>query len=532
ELVLARNQLVQSPGPQEDKGFPGTVQRLSQLTTELQVGVMKTRMQPIANVWAKFPRIVRDLASACGKQVRLDMDGTDTELDRTIVEAIRDPLTHLVRNAVGHGIEPPAVRVAHGKPAEGRLRLRAFHESGKVVIEVTDDGAGIDPARVRERALASGAVTPEEAAHMSAGELIDLIFRPGFTTAHEVTHVSGRGVGMDVVRTNVERIGGAIEVGSRLGHGATMTMRLPLTLAIIPALIVGAAGDRYAIPQVNLLELVRLEADQLPRSIEALHGAPVFRRRGHLLPLVYLGAALRLARPRGTGDGLTIVVLHANEHQFGLVVDQIHDTEEIVVKSLQPQVRGTSAFAGATILGDGRVALILDVVGLAQRANVIRGPRERARAELSAPEPPPVERHTVLLFDAPDGGRMAVPVARVARIEEVPIGAVEPVGGRDMVQCRGAILPLVHLAPRPPAPVGAVLQVVVFEGAAERLGLVVGRVIDIVEEELPARSAATRTGVLFNAVVLGRITEFLDVDALLGRGAVSGFVTVPPGAFG
>lgn len=529
ELVLARNQLVQSPGPHEDAGFPGALQRLNQLTGELQAGVMKTRMQPVANVWAKFPRVVRDLAAACGKQVRLDLDGADTELDRTIVEAVRDPLTHLVRNAVDHGIEPPAARVARGKPAEGRLRLHAFHESGKVVIEIADDGGGIDPARVRDKALAAKAVTAEQVAEMSEGELINLIFLPGFTTADKVTHFSGRGVGMDVVRTNIENIGGFIEVASRPGHGTTVKMRIPLTLAIVPALVVSAAGDRYAIPQVNLLELVRLEAEQVPKAVESLHGAPVYRLRGSLLPLVHLDAELGVERTRRPGDDFNIVVLQADERRFGLVVDHIHDTEEIVVKPLQPPVRGAGVYSGATIMGDGRVAMILDVIGLAQRAHVLRGARERARAEAPAPAAPLEQHHPVLLFDTPDGGRMAVATTHVARIEEVPAAAIESVGGRDMVQYRGAILPLVHLGLRPPAGADEVLQVVVFAGAAERVGLVVGRVIDIVDEPLPARSKATRPGVLFNAVVLGRITEFLDADALLARGAASGFVSVPAG---
>ncbi|MDY3554192.1 chemotaxis protein CheW [Gemmata sp. JC717] len=522
ELVLARNQLVQSPGPHEDPGFPGTVQRLDLITTELQQGVMKTRMQPVANVWAKLPRVVRDLAAACGKQVRLDMEGTDTELDRTIVEAVRDPLTHLVRNAVDHGIEPPEVRAARGKPAEGQLLLRAYQESGKVVIEITDDGGGIDPARVRDKALAARAVAPEDAARMSDAELLDLIFLPGLSTAGAVTRLSGRGVGMDVVRTHVERIGGLVEVNSRLGHGTTVRLRIPLTMAIIPALVVSAGGDRYAIPQVNLLELVRLEGAHLAHAVESLHGAPVYRLRGALLPLVDLAHELRVGHKSGR-DELNVVVLQADDRRFGLVVEHIHDTEEIVVKPLQPQLKSTGVFSGATIMGDGRVALILDVIGLAQRAHVLRGARERARDE-PAPQAPQEQRQSVLLFDAPDGSRLAAPTERVARIEELPATAVESVGGRDLVQYRGTVLPLIHLGPRP-AP-AAVMPVVVFAGPSDPVGVVVGRIVDIVDDELAVRSRATRPGVLFNAVVDGRITEVLDVDALT-RGAASGFVAVP-----
>jgi two-component system chemotaxis sensor kinase CheA len=279
ELVLARNQIVQYSATQEDAGFLGTVQRLNLLTTELQAGVMKTRMQPIGNVWAKFPRIVRDMAVACHKAVKVEMDGQETELDKTIVEAIRDPLTHMVRNAVDHGIEQPEKRVAAGKPAEGRLLLHAFHEGGKVIIEIVDDGGGIDPGRVRDKAVQNNLITPDQAARMSERELVNLVFLPGFSTADRVTHFSGRGVGMDVVRTNIEKIGGTVDVISRFGHGTTVKMKIPLTLAIIPALTITTSGDRYAIPQVSLLELVRLEGEQLARGLERIHDAPVHRLR-------------------------------------------------------------------------------------------------------------------------------------------------------------------------------------------------------------------------------------------------------------
>lgn len=514
ELVLARNQIVQFSGSQDDAGFLGTVQRLNLLTTELQAGVMKTRMQPIGNVWAKFPRVVRDLAVACGKQVRLDLDGQETELDRTIIEAIRDPLTHLVRNAVDHGIEPPAARAARGKPAEGRLLLHAFHEGGKVVIEITDDGGGIDPQRVRDKAVAAKLVTAEHAARMGEQESLDLIFLPGFSTADRVTHFSGRGVGMDVVRTNIEKIGGAVDVTSRPGRGTTIKMRIPLTLAIIPALTVTTGGDQYAIPQVNLLELVRLDGEQVKRAVEYIHGAPVYRLRGRLLPLVYLDRELQVETVRRPGGEINVVVLQADDRNFGLVVDVIHDTEEIVVKPLQKQLKGTAVFAGATIMGDGKVALILDVLGLAQRANVVRGARERAHGEAGAAAPAP-KGEAIVLFAAPGGGRMAVPLARVARIEEFPRAAVETVGADIMVQYRGAILPLVHAAYAGDTGGADAVQVLVFVNGAERVGLVVERVLDIVEDAAPVRSKATRPGVLFNAVVHDRITEFLDVDALL-----------------
>jgi two-component system chemotaxis sensor kinase CheA len=568
ELVLARNQIVQYTTSQENSALLGTVQRLNLLTTELQAGVMKTRMQPIGTIWNKFPRVVRDLAVACGKQANLEMDGQDTELDKSIIEAIRDPLTHLVRNAVDHGIEAPAEREARGKPAQGRLALHAFHEGGKVIIEITDDGAGIDPQRVRAKAIQAKLLTPEQADRLNDRELVNLVFLPGFSTSDQVTQFSGRGVGMDVVRTHVEKIGGAVTIDSRLGRGTTVKMKIPLTLAIIPALTVTSAGDRYAIPQVSLLELVRLEGEQAQRGIERMHGTLVYRLRGNLLPLVYLVHELQVesiadcglriadsnsqnpspASPTGTPQSairdpqsvegaINIVVLQADDRQFGLVVDAIHDTEEIVVKPLQKQIKGINVFAGATIMGDGRVALILDVLGLAQRANVVAGVRERTLSEKSTSAAgPAADRQTVLLFATRGGGQMAIPLSLVDRLEEFPRSALEKVGPFEVVQYRNEILPLIHvsraLRQRQLSPNGRAdsrrrklaapksnqsdtVQVVVYAGKGQRIGLMVDRILDIAEETLVSRSRAQRPGVLFTAVIQGRVTEFLDLEGIM-----------------
>jgi two-component system chemotaxis sensor kinase CheA len=527
ELVLARNQILQHGQVQEDTGFLGAVQQLNLLTTELQTSVMKTRMQPIGNVLSKFPRIVRDLSIACGKQVRVEIDGQETELDKTLIEAIRDPLTHLIRNAVDHGIESPAVRRARGKPEEGRLKLVAFHEGGKVIVEISDDGSGIDETRVRDKALQAKLITPEEAARMSRQDLLRLIFVPGFSTADRVTQFSGRGVGMDVVRTNLERIGGTVDVESTPGQGTTIRTKIPLTLAIIPALIVGSGGERYAIPQVSLLELVWLDAEHALHKIEWLHGVPVYRLRGKLLPLVFLDEQLQLDATRQEGDELNIVVLQADERPFGLVVDVIRDTEEIVVKPLQKQLKGISAFAGAAIMGDGRVALVLDPVGLAQQANVISGARGRALGEHErSADTAEVESHALLLFAPTGGGRMAVPLAHVARLEEFPRSRVEPLGKQLVVQYRGEILPLLdisaELAAVRPSSIGSdpveatdVISVVVYDAGAERIGLIVSAILDIVNDPLTVRALANRAGVLFTAVVHDQVTEFVDVAALI-----------------
>ncbi|MFN0165199.1 MAG: chemotaxis protein CheA [Bryobacteraceae bacterium] len=524
ELVLARNQIMQFSATQEESTFLSTVQRLNLLTTELQASVMKTRMQPIANMWSKFPRIVRDLAVACGKQVHLEMNGKETELDKTIVEAIRDPLTHLVRNAVDHGIETPAQREANGKPSEGRLTLQASHEGGKIIIKIVDDGRGIDPQRVRDKAITVKLITREQAERMSDREITELIFLPGFSTADKVTNFSGRGVGMDVVRTNVEKIGGTVDIESKPGHGTTLKMKIPLTLAIIPALIITSGGDRYAIPQVSLLELVRLDVEQAQKGIEWIHNAAVYRLRGNLLPLVYLNRELQVEDTRVDGD-VNIVILQADDRQFGLIVDAIHDTEEIVVKPLQKQINGIAAFSGATIMGDGRVALILDVLGIAQEANVVTGIRERGIAEKVATSEA-IPKETVLLFVTRSGERMAVPLSSVARLEEFPRSALERVGNRYVVQYRGQILPLLDVGkalgrkkkkspsssrPKSSQPV----QVVVYTGPDQMLGLIVGQILDIVEEAIVTKSRTRRRGVLHTAVLQEKVTEFLDVEGLV-----------------
>jgi two-component system, chemotaxis family, sensor kinase CheA len=529
ELVLARNQILQFSAAQQDAAFLGTTQRLNLITTELQEGVMKTRMQPIDNIWNKFPRVVRDLATSCGKRIRVEMEGKETELDKTLIEAIKDPLTHIVRNSADHGIERPEQREAQGKPAEGRLFLRAYHEGGQVNIEISDDGAGIAVDRVKRKAVDRGLITPEQAARMGEREALNLIFLPGLSTAEKITNVSGRGVGMDVVKTNLEKIGGTIDIQSQLGKGTTLKIKIPLTLAIIPALIITSAGERYAIPQISLLELVRLEGDEARKGIESIHGAPVYRLRGNLLPLAYLNHELGLesAAP-GDQDVINIVVLHADDRQFGLVVDAVNDTEEIVVKPLGKQLKGIATFAGATIMGDGRVALILDVLGLAHRAKVISEVRERALVEDNAARERAASenRQTLLLLRSQGDGRIAVPLNLVTRLEEFPRSALEKTGNQTVVQYRDSILPLVRVSDllqerrrktRGPqeAPADAPVQVVVYSDQERSIGLVVERILDIVDEDISKQQAASRDGILGTVVIQGRVTELLDLEGLI-----------------
>jgi two-component system chemotaxis sensor kinase CheA len=518
ELVLARNQILQFTTTHTDSGFVGATGRLNLVTSELQEGVMKTRMQPIGNIWSKFPRIVRDLATSCAKQVRIEMEGKETDLDKTIIEAIKDPLTHVVRNSVDHGVESAAERVQKGKPPEGVIRLRAFHEGGRINIEISDDGAGIDPAKIRAKALQRGVITNDQAVAMSDHEAIRLVFLPGFSTADKITNVSGRGVGMDVVKTNIEKIGGQVDIHSKVGEGTTLKIKIPLTLAIIPALMVAAGGDRYAIPQVSLLELVRLEGEQAQQGIERIQDALFYRLRGNLLPLVYLQRELNVERTRNT-DVINIVIVKADDRQFGLVVEEIHDTEEIVVKPLSKQLKGVSVFAGATIMGDGKVALILDILGIAQRASVVSAVRDRSRAEaVSHTTDVSSDLQTLLLFRVGDTDRMAMPLSLVARLEEFPQASIERSGDQEVVQYRSEIMPLISLSQffkQTAAATSDPRQVIVFSDKGRKIGLVVDQILDIVTEHVAVQRRSSRLGVLGSAVIQQRVTDLLDVYTIM-----------------
>jgi two-component system, chemotaxis family, sensor kinase CheA len=475
-------------------------------------------MQPIDNVWSKLPRVVRDLSVLLGKSVDLRMEGRDTELDKTILEAVRDPLTHLVRNSVDHGIETPDTRRAKGKPEQGVLVLRAFHEGGQVNIEIADDGAGIDPDKLREKAVSNGLLSREAAYAMSDREAINLIFSAGFSTAQAVTNVSGRGVGMDVVKTNIEKIGGTIDLASTVGRGTTVRIRIPLTLAIIPALVVTANSNRYAIPQVNLLELVRLEEEQARSQVESVQGAPVYRLRGRLLPLVDLREQLEL--PAVERSTTYIAVLQADNRQFGLVVDDIKDTEEIVVKPLGKQLRGIDLYAGATIMGDGHVALILDTMALARKAGMAMDGTEAF--DPAAIDTGAHQRSALLVVGLADGRRAAIALDTVDRLEEFGPERVERVGGHEVVQYRGQILPLLRLDQAlhgyGDAGGSETFQVVVCHSHGRTVGVVVSSILDIVEEELEIRSHLDTGGHHGSAVVTGHVTELVDI----GR-AISAF---------
>jgi two-component system chemotaxis sensor kinase CheA len=534
ELVLARNQLLQDSSSQSVT-LQKTSQRLNLITSELQEGVMKTRMQPIGVVWNKLPRIVRDLAQQCGKQIKVEMTGAETELDKTIIEAIKDPLTHIVRNSCDHGIETPAQRNAKNKDSEGLLLLRAYHEGGVVNIEISDDGAGIDPARMKSKAMERGLITEEQAAQMHDRAARELIFAPGFSTAEKVTSISGRGVGMDVVKTNIEKIGGSVEILQGELCGTTIRIRIPLTLAIIPGLIVSLDAlpldpsrtgsktrrERFVVPQANLLELVRLEGPKIAERIKQLHGTSIFHYRGKLLPLVSLRTILgRPAAPEAP-EVISIVVLHAGGRQLGLVVDQIHDTQEIVVKPLARQLKGLACYVGATIMGDGLPALILDVAGLARLANLNRQQgKTTPDGERSSPAVT-MPTQMLLLFRAGSFARVAVPLSLVARLEEVPATEVDRAGGQAVLHYRGSILSLVSLASVLDPGCGhdtfvaETLQVIVFSDGLRRVGVVVDEIVDIVDEAITVRRGSSTPGLLGSGVVGGKITDLLDLHAVV-----------------
>jgi two-component system chemotaxis sensor kinase CheA len=523
ELVLSRNQLLQFISMQSDSNFIAVSQRLNLITSELQEGVMKTRMQPIGNVWGKFPRVIRVIANTCKKQVNLEMFGKEIELDKTLIEAIKDPLTHVVRNSVDHGIELPERRKELGKPEAGTLKLTAYHEGGYVNIEITDDGAGICPEKLKTKALTKGLITPDQAARMSAREAYALIFLPGFSTAEQVTNVSGRGVGMDVVRTNIERINGSIDVQSKVDCYTTIKIKIPLTLAIIPALIITCKNNRYAIPQVSLLELVRLDKEQIKEEIHYIKDTPVYKLRGKLLPLVYLAKELELSDEHHfnkNDESIYVVILQAGESRFGLVVDDINDTQEIVVKPLSKLFRDISVFAGATIMGDGNVSLILDVTGLAHKAGLLSANLKVSKSMQGSPSnTEDGEKQTLLLLGSNDNNLIAVPLNKVNRIEEFSTKIIEKAGKQEVVQYRNSIMPLIRLDSMindvRPIDNRDKVQVIVYSSSQNNFGLIVDHVYDIVEGVFTLHTHMLRKGIIGTTVIEEKVTEVIDIENII-----------------
>ncbi|UPJ58519.1 hybrid sensor histidine kinase/response regulator [Bradyrhizobium sp. 192] len=515
ELVLTRNQLLEISRRNEDTEFKVPLQRLSNVTAELQEGVMKTRMQPIGNAWQKLPRIVRDLSSELGKQIELEMHGADTELDRQVLDLIKDPLTHMVRNSADHGLETPAERLASGKGEQGTIRLSAYHEGGHIIICIADNGRGLNTDKIKAKAISSGLVTEAELEKMSEAQIHKFIFAPGFSTAAAITSVSGRGVGMDVVRTNIDQIGGTIDIKSVAGEGSSVTIKIPLTLAIVSALIVEAAGDRFAIPQLSVVELVRARANSEHR-IERIKDTAVLRLRNKLLPLIHLKKLLKIDDGAASDpENGFIVVTQVGSQTFGIVVDGVFHTEEIVVKPMSTKLRHIDMFSGNTILGDGAVIMIIDPNGIAKALGAAGSSAHDMGDENGAHHIGSGEQTTSLLvFRAGSSQPKAVPLGLVTRLEELPADKIEFSNGRYMVQYREQLMPLIAMDGVTIASQGA-QPILVFADDGRSMGLVVDEIIDIVEERLNIEVGGSASGILGSAVIKGQATEVIDVGHFL-----------------
>ena len=519
ELVLARNQILQALTSRDARVTARMTQRLSQITTDLQASVMRTRLQPMEIVWNRIPRTVRDLSLELGKRVDLTMEGADTELDRSLLDAIRDPMTHLVRNAIDHGLETEAERVAAGKNPIGQLSLRAWHEGGQVNIEIVDDGRGIDVGRIERKAIERGIITHEQARTLSHKDKIALIFLPGFSTAEQITTVSGRGVGMDVVKHNIDQVNGAIDIHTEVGRGTAIRLKIPLTLAIIPALIVASGGERYVIPQVSLMAVVSLSGESVERGIERVHDAAVFRWRGRLLPIVDMNDVLKQNGQARTAESITIVVLQAADRLFGLRVDAVVDSAEVVVKPVNRVLTRNRVFAAATIMGDGRAAMILDVLGLAQRAAVVTGRADQSsqsRAASGSKTETATTRPQVLVVRVRQELAI-IPLSSSIRLEHISASAVENLGSQTVAQYRGRVLPLRNVDGNGLSLSGSedVLNVVVYIEGDHCIGLVVDELVDILQQPgdlQPFRDR--RAAVLGGMIVLNRVAQVLDLPAM------------------
>jgi two-component system, chemotaxis family, sensor kinase CheA len=520
ELVLTRNQLLQMVRGRTDTEFSAPLQRLSLITSELQEGVMKTRMQPIGNAWSKLPRIVRDLAHETGKKLDLQTVGEATELDRQVLELVKDPFTHMVRNAADHGIEMPEERRRVGKPEAGVIRLAAHHEGGHIIIEVSDDGRGLNLEKIKSKALANGLVRESDLAEMSDKQIYQFVFNAGFSTAEKVTSVSGRGVGMDVVRTNIEKIGGTIELNSVAGEGSKITVKIPLTLAIVSGLIVSAGRIRFALPQICVVEMVRVNGSGEAR-IETIRETPLLRLRDKLLPLVNLRALLRIdpanhtddaADPTdGTSDGF-VVVTQVGQLRFGVIVDEVFDTEEIVVKPVNPLLRNIRFYAGNTILGDGGVVMILDPNGIAQ---ALGQQTAQVETDAAAKDCSAEDKMRLLVFRGTSSNQKAIPLELVARLEEIDLATVEHSQGRRMIQYRGQLMPLVACDAQFEWPSEGRRPILVFTDRGLSMGLVVKEIVDIAEQHVVVELSGNQEGIVGSAVVEGRATEIVDAGYYL-----------------
>jgi two-component system chemotaxis sensor kinase CheA len=522
ELVLTRNQLLDLMRKTSDGAFKTPLQRLSTVTAELQEGIMKARMQPIANAWQKLPRLVRELSLELGKKIELELNGGDTELDRQVLELIKDPLTHMVRNAADHGLESFTVRARAGKPPTGRIKLSAGQEGGFIVIEVADDGRGMSAEKIRAKVLESGLATPTELNRLSDQDVFKFIFRAGFSMAGAVTEISGRGVGMDVVRANIELIGGMVELKSTSAKGTTFRIKIPLTLAIMAALIVATGGQRFAVPQFSVVELVRVGKTSEHR-LERINETVVLRLRNRLLPLLDLSELLKLEEAgspieRAERNTLTVVVMQIGARLFGVLVDSVFHTEELVVKPMSTKLRDIGMFSGNTILGDGSVIMIIDPNALGSAIGSVELPDEVRDLGAEEIEISSEKATALLLFRAGTPVLKAIPLSLITRLEEIDVTLIEHCNGGDLVQYRGALMPLVSVDGESRWRDAGVQPVLVFTEGGRPVGLAVDEIVDIVEAPLTIEIATNEPGVIGGAIVKGNATEIVDVSHYLAHG--------------
>ncbi len=518
ELVLTRNQILQIARNQKDSILSASLQRLNHIVSDLQEGVMKTRMQPVGNAWSKLPRIVRDISAELGKKIELDMHGQETELDRQVLEMIRDPLTHMVRNAADHGIETPAERVAAGKPETGRIKLNSWHEGGHIIIEIADDGKGLPLERIKRKIIENRLATEAELAAMPPQDIQQFIFHAGFSTAEKITSVSGRGVGMDVVRANIQKISGSIEMKSVEGKGTAFTIKIPLTLAIVSALIVGAGDDRFAIPQLDVRELVMISPHNSTlgaSKIENVNGTPLYRLRDRLLPLIDLRKLLKTEPAEIPADAVRyITAIRVGAYNFGLIVDKVFDTEEIVVKPVTSLLRHLPVFSGNTILGDGHVIMILDPAGIMNAANISAAAHQAQAEDEALAARAPEQEIPLLLFQAGEGrsGKAvkAVPLKHVSRLEEIDLSSIEWADGRTVIQYRNSLMP-VYQCDGQPLPESGRRPVIVFSTRNGLAGMVVNRIFDITDYHGALNIDESRA-VAASAIVQGQATDIINLD--------------------
>jgi two-component system chemotaxis sensor kinase CheA len=523
EMVLARNRLLPFATDFGDHHFTGAVRTIDLLTQELQERMMMTRMQPISQIWSKFSRLIRDVSNECGKQVNLIQEGADTELDRTLLDAIRDPLVHIIRNCIDHGIETPEQRTQLGKPATGQILLKASHENGMVVIQIADDGGGVDFDLVCKKAIEKRLLTAEHALTLTDMQLLEYIFLPGFSTKSVVTNLSGRGVGMDVVKTNIAKIGGSIEIDSPRGQGTNICLKIPLTLAVMPALFVRCEDERYAIPQNSIVEMVRLDLAHDSTGLEDFYGLPVFRLRNKLAPLLLLNHQLNLSQKFPGKDAVVnIALLQSGGIQFGLLVDEVLNMQEVVVKPLGPLFSGSTDFAGATILGNGSVALILDVAGMANNSSLVAKIQARPLNPVQITVEATVEQIPMLLFELPGLEFTAIPLECVDRLESFKVEKIQKNGKREVVQYGNGLMHLLRLNEyidgASPMPIQSQepLSVIAHYVNGLPMGLVVGKVHDIIQVPKIMQEASSQQRGLKGCVILnGRVINVIDVQEIL-----------------